>query len=308
MGLFSHFRDGLARTREAFSGSLRKLFGRGIDADSIEQLEEILILADVGVASATRIVADLQKAYQDGLIRADDDLVQRLRNDMAQQMLQDPVQLNLNPDGLTVIMVVGVNGTGKTTSIAKLAKYFTDQGKSVVLGAGDTFRAAAAEQLEIWSRRIGVQLIRHEHGADPGAVAFDAAAAAIARKADVLIFDTAGRLHTQKNLMQELSKIQRVLAKQVPGSPHEVLLVLDATTGQNAISQAKLFAEHVNVTGIFLAKLDGTAKGGIVLAIRNQLKVPVKFIGTGETADDIEVFDARRFVDALFEQEDTHAG
>jgi fused signal recognition particle receptor len=303
MGFLSKIRQGLSRTREAFAGSLRKLIGRKIDAESIEELEEALILADVGVTAASQIVADLQKAYEQGIIKKGEDLVARLKADMSQQMLQDPVHLNMNPDGLTVVMMVGVNGTGKTTSIGKLAQYIQRQGKTVVLGAGDTFRAAAAEQLEIWSKRAGVQLVRHAHGSDPAAVAFDAAEAALARKADVLIVDTAGRLHTEKNLMQELSKIERVLGKKVPGAPHEVLLVLDATTGQNAISQAKLFAEHVKLTGIFLAKLDGTAKGGIVLAIRSQLKIPVKFIGTGETAEDIEVFDARRFVEALFEEE-----
>jgi len=308
MGILSHIRDGLARTREAFAGKLRKLLGRELSEESIEELEETLILADVGVAGATEIVEDLRRAYRQKEIKKGDDLVARLKKDMTEQMLQDPVHLNMNPDGLTVIMVVGVNGTGKTTSIGKLARYLKEQGKSVVLGAGDTFRAAAAEQLEIWSKRSGVQLVRHAHGADPGAVAFDAAEAALARKADVLIVDTAGRLHTEKNLMQELSKIERVLNKRVPGSPHEVLLVLDATTGQNAISQAKQFSEHTKLTGIFLAKLDGTAKGGIVLAIRQQLKVPVKCIGTGEQAEDIEVFDARRFVEALFEQEGQDAG
>ena len=307
MGFLSNIRQGLARTREAFAGNLRKLLGRKIDAESIEELEEALILADVGVAAASQIVGDLQKAYQNGEISKGDDLVERLKCDMVGQMAQDPAKLNTNPNGLTVVMVVGVNGTGKTTSIGKLASLLSREGKKVVLAAGDTFRAAAGEQLEIWSKRAGVEIVRHAHGADPGAVAFDGAAAALARGADVLIVDTAGRLHTQKNLMQELSKIERVLAKQVSGAPHEVLLVLDATTGQNAISQAKMFGEHVKVTGIFLAKLDGTAKGGIVLAIRKQLQIPVKFIGTGEKAEDIEVFDAGRFVEALFEEEGSHA-
>ena len=300
MALFSRIRNGLARTREAFAGRLRKLLGRELDAEAIDDLEEALILADVGVAAAGKIVEDLQQAYRDKVIRKGDDLIARLKTDMTEQMLQDPVHLNENPDGLTVIMVVGVNGTGKTTSIGKLAKFLVEQGKSVILAAGDTFRAAAAEQLEIWSKRTGVQIVRHQSGADPGAVVFDAAEAALARNADVLIVDTAGRLHTEVNLMRELGKVERILAKKIPGAPHEVLLVLDATTGQNAISQARLFGEHVKLTGIFLAKLDGTAKGGIVLAIRNQLKIPVKFIGTGETADDIEVFDALRFVEALF--------
>ena len=300
MAFFSRIRSGLARTREAFAGSIRKLLGREIDETVIDELEETLILADIGVGAASQIVEDLRQAYRDKLIRKGDDLVDRLKSDMAEQMLQDPVHLNENPDGLTVVMVVGVNGTGKTTSIGKLARFLTDRGKSVLLAAGDTFRAAAAEQLEIWSERAGAQIVRHASGADPGAVVYDAAEAALARGVDVLIVDTAGRLHTEVNLMRELAKIERVLTKKIPDAPHEVLLVLDATTGQNAISQAKLFAQHVKLTGIFLAKLDGTAKGGIVLAIRNQLNIPVKFIGIGETADDMEVFDSGRFVDALF--------
>lgn len=276
------------------------MLGRELDSDLIDELEEALILADVGVGAATQIVEDLRQAYRDKVIQKGDDLVSRLKSDMTEQMLQDTVHLNENPDGLTVVMVVGVNGTGKTTSIGKLAQFLKKQGKSVMVAAGDTFRAAAAEQLEIWSKRAGVQIVRHASGADPGAVVFDATEAALARNIDVLIVDTAGRLHTEVNLMRELAKIERVLAKKVPNAPHEVLLVLDATTGQNAISQAQLFAEHVRLTGLFLAKLDGTARGGIVLAIRNQLRIPVKFIGTGETADDIEIFDAQRFVDALF--------
>ncbi len=300
MALFNRIRNGLARTREAFAGRIRKLLGRELDDDLIDELEEALILADVGVGAATQIVEDLRQAYRDKLIQKDEDLVARLKSDMTEQMLQDAVHLNENPDGLTVVMVVGVNGTGKTTSIGKLAKFLKDRDKSVMVAAGDTFRAAAAEQLEIWSKRAGVQIVKHTSGADPGAVVFDATEAALARNIDVLIVDTAGRLHTEVNLMRELAKIERVLARKVPNAPHEVLLVLDATTGQNAISQAQLFAEHVRLTGLFLAKLDGTARGGIVLAIRNQLRIPVKFIGTGETADDIEIFDAQRFVDALF--------
>ena len=300
MALFNRIRNGLARTREAFAGRIRKLLGRELDVGLIDELEEALILADFGVGAATQIVEDLRQAYRDKLIQKGEDLVARLKSDMTEQMLQDTVHLNENPDGLTVVMVVGVNGTGKTTSIGKLAKFLKDQGKSVMVAAGDTFRAAAAEQLEIWSKRAGAQIVKHASGADPGAVVFDATEAALARNIDVLIVDTAGRLHTEVNLMRELAKIERVLARKVPNAPHEVLLVLDATTGQNAISQAQLFAEHVRLTGLFLAKLDGTAKGGIVLAIRNQLRIPVKFIGTGETADDIEIFDAQRFVDALF--------
>ena len=201
----------------------------------------------------------------------------------------------------TVILIVGVNGTGKTTSIAKLANMFREQGKSVLLGACDTFRAAANEQLQIWGERVRVELVRHQPGADPAAVAYDSVEAALARKSDILIVDTAGRLHTKANLMKELSKIRNVIAKKIPGAPHETLLVLDATTGQNAIAQAKIFKEATDVTGLFIAKLDGTAKGGIVLAIKRELAIPVRFIGIGEKADDIEPFDAERFVEALFD-------
>lgn len=300
MAFFGKIKEGLARTRQALMGRIQSIFGRKIDPETLDELEEALILADVGVAATGKIIADLQAAYRNKTIEKGADVIERLRADMIVGMKQDVVRLNFNPHGVTVIMVAGVNGSGKTTSIAKLAKYLKDQGKSVMVAAGDTYRAAATEQLAIWADRVGVEIVKHGHGSDPAAVAFDAADAAVARKTDVLIVDTAGRLHTEKNLMQELSKIQRVLGKKIPGAPHEVLLVLDATTGQNAISQARLFGEHVPVTGIFLAKLDGTAKGGIVVAIRSQLEIPVKFIGVGETADDIEVFDAERFVQALF--------
>jgi fused signal recognition particle receptor len=209
-------------------------------------------------------------------------------------------QIRWAPSGPTVILVTGINGSGKTTSVAKLAYYFTKQGKKVILGACDTFRAAAVEQLSVWSERIGVQIVKHDQGADPGAVAYDACEAAIARKADILLIDTAGRLHTQDNLMRELGKIQKVVERKMPGAPHEVLLVLDATIGQNALNQAKQFSQHVSVTGIVLAKLDGSARGGVVVGIRDQLNVPVKFVGLGETPADIEPFDPAVFVEALF--------
>jgi len=205
-------------------------------------------------------------------------------------------------EGPTVILVTGINGSGKTTSVAKLAWYFSNQGKKVILGACDTFRAAAVAQLTIWSERIGVQIVKHDQGADPAAVAYDSCEAAVARGADVLLIDTAGRLHTQDHLMRELGKIQKVVARKIPGAPHEVLLVLDATIGQNAVMQATQFARHVSVSGIFLAKLDGSAKGGIVVGIRDQLNVPVKFVGLGETPTDIELFDPEVFMEALFAQ------
>jgi fused signal recognition particle receptor len=210
-------------------------------------------------------------------------------------------QLHLAPSGPTVILVAGVNGTGKTTSIAKLAYILNRNNKKVIVAACDTFRAAAIEQLTIWADRIGAQIVKHQIGGDPAAVAFDACEAAMAREADVLILDTAGRLHTKKDLMQQLTKIRDVTARKIPGSPHEVILVLDATTGQNAIAQAKIFTESINLTGIFLAKLDGTARGGIVIAIKDQLDIPVKFVGLGEKPEDIAEFDPEKFVEALFD-------
>ena len=205
-----------------------------------------------------------------------------------------------NPDGPTVWLVAGVNGVGKTTSIAKLAKLYKDQGKRVMICAGDTYRAAAVDQISIWSERVGVEIVKHQQGGDPAAVAYDAIEAAIARKVDLLIVDTAGRLHTKEHLMRELEKIEKVIQRRLPGAPHEVLLVLDATTGQNAVMQARLFHESIKLTGLFIAKLDGTAKGGIVVGMRDQIDLPVKFIGLGEGADDIEPFDANLFVEALF--------
>jgi len=304
-GFFSKLASGLSRTHRKFTSRLRELLGRKIDDETLDELEELLILADMGVETTGRIIEDLRSAYRDGKIEKGADLLERLKCDLKESLEEKDVRLNVADGGLTVIMVVGVNGTGKTTSIAKLSKRLSGEGKKVLLAASDTFRAAAVEQLDIWAERVKVDIVKHRSGADPAAVAFDAAEAALARDCDVLIVDTAGRLHTEKNLMDELNKIQRVLGKKIPGAPHEVLLVLDAVTGQNAISQARTFAEHVSVTGIFLAKLDGTAKGGIVVAIRNQLDIPVKFIGVGEHEDDIAVFDPDAFVEALFAQEKT---
>ncbi|KPK99815.1 MAG: signal recognition particle-docking protein FtsY, partial [Planctomycetes bacterium SM23_65] len=284
-----------------------ELLGRKIDADTLDQLEELLILSDMGVETTTKIIDDLRTAYREKRIEKGADFLELLKADVKRNLEERGSQLRAAESGPTVILVVGVNGTGKTTSIAKLARRLSGEGKKVLLAASDTFRAAAVEQLDIWAGRVKVDIVKHRSGSDPAAVAFDAAEAALARKCDVLIVDTAGRLHTETNLMQELNKIQRVLGKKVPGAPHEVLLVLDATTGQNAIQQAKTFAEHVSVTGIFLAKLDGTARGGIVVAIRNQLDIPVKFIGVGEHEDDIAVFEPGPFVEALFAAEDEPA-
>jgi len=296
-----HLAAGLARTRQRLVGSLRSLLaGRSIDEDLLDELEERLIGADIGVATATRIRADLEAAYKDRRLQKGEDVIEFLKAEMKQYWPAADRSVRLADKAPTVILVAGINGSGKTTSAAKLGYQFKAEGKKVCLAAADTFRAAAVEQLSIWAERIGVDIVRGSGGADPAAVAFDACDAAVARGADVLLVDTAGRLHTQDNLMRELTKIRNVVAKKIPGAPHEVLLVLDATTGQNAISQARVFMQAVDVTGIFLAKLDGTAKGGIVVAIQNELKLPVKFVGIGEKPTDVEPFDPESFVEALF--------
>ncbi len=302
-GFFKKLVAGLTKTKATLTTGLKELFGRKMSAETLDELEELLILSDLGVEATTKIVEDLRVAYRDRKIEKGAEFIDLIKADLKKSLVEQDNRLIVAPAPPTVIMVVGVNGTGKTTSIAKLAKRLSGEGKRVLLAASDTFRAAATEQLEIWAHRVGVEIIKHKSGADPAAVAFDAADAAIARKCDVLIVDTAGRLHTETNLMNELNKIQRVLAKKIPGAPHEVLLVLDATTGQNAIAQARNFRQHVNVTGLFLAKLDGTAKGGIVVAIRRELDIPVKFIGLGEKEDDMAVFDPAEFVDALFAED-----
>ena len=296
-------KQGLQKTRAKLASGFKAILtlGRKLDADCLEELEEMLITADIGPAVAMKIVSDLQQAYKDKEIEDSAKVLEFLKNDLKEGLRGWDTEIHFAPAPPTVILVAGVNGSGKTTSIAKLAHLMKKDGQSVLLSASDTFRAAAVEQLDIWSRRIGVDIVRHQMGADPGAVVFDALEAAVARNTDVVIVDTAGRLHTERNLMNELEKIHRVIGKKVPGAPHEVLLVLDATTGQNAISQAKLFSEAIGVTGIILAKLDGTAKGGIVLGMRHQIDIPVKLIGVGEQPPDIQTFDGDAFVDALFE-------
>ena len=295
-------KESLQKTCSKLASGFRDIFKmfNTIDEAALDRLEEVMISADVGVEATGQIIESARKAYKDGKIKDGPALEAFVKNGMKEILRQEESCIRLCDKPPTVILVAGVNGSGKTTSIAKLGYYFKGEGKKVLLAASDTFRAAAVEQLTIWSERIGVDIIKHQQGADPAAVAYDAIEAAVARNVDVLIVDTAGRLHTQRNLMQELSKIERVLKKKVPDAPHEVLMVLDATTGQNAISQAKLFNEAIGLTGIVLSKLDGTAKGGIVLAIRKQLNIPVKFIGLGEHMEDIETFDVERFVDALF--------
>ena len=292
---------GLARTKEKFLGGLKALLvGRKLDEDLLAELEQKLIEADLGVAASRKIRADLQAAFADKRITKSEEVIPFLKQELKSYWPPADRAIRLAPAGPTVVLVVGVNGSGKTTSVAKLAGLFKAQGKKVLLAAGDTFRAAAVQQLSIWADRAGVEIVKAAAGTDPGAVVFDACTAALARGIDYLVVDTAGRLHTQDHLMRELTKVKNVLSRKIPGAPHEVLLVLDATTGQNAISQAKAFLAATEVSGIFLAKLDGTAKGGIVVALRSELNLPVKFVGIGEQADDVEHFDPEEFVEALF--------
>jgi fused signal recognition particle receptor len=306
MGIFTKtadfFKDRLGKTRSKISSSLLSVLslGRDIDDELLDELEQTLISDDIGVETTDKLISDLRQAYRNRHIARTDDVIPFLKEHMKSYWPQRDRQLRLAETGPTVVLVAGVNGTGKTTSIAKLGYIFTRNGNKVIVAACDTFRAAAVEQLSIWAERIGVQIVKHQHGADPAAVAFDACEAAVARGADILILDTAGRLHTKKDLMMQLTKIRDVVARKIPGAPNEVLLVLDATTGQNAIAQAKIFTEAINVTGIFLAKLDGTARGGIVIAIKDQLDIPVKFVGLGEKPEDIAEFDPEKFVEALF--------
>jgi len=307
MGIFTktagYFKDRLGKTRNKISSSLAAVLslGRNIDDALLDNLEETLISDDIGVETTDKLISDLRQAYQTRQIAATDDIVPFLKEHIKSYWPDRDRKLRLAATGPTVILVAGVNGSGKTTSIAKLAFILSRDNKKVIVAACDTFRAAAVEQLSIWAERIGVQIVKQKRGSDPAAVAFDACKAAIARDTDFLILDTAGRLHTQKDLMRQLTKIRDVVSRKITEAPNEVLLVLDATTGQNAIAQAKMFAEAIDVTGIFLAKLDGTARGGIVIAIKDQLDIPVKFVGLGEKPEDIAEFDPETFVEALFE-------
>jgi fused signal recognition particle receptor len=303
MGLFDKLKQGLNKTMRVLNTDVRDLFkseGRLIDDEFLAELQEKLIKTDMGVKSAQEIVNEIATNFRARVVQMDD-IVAKIKEKLKALLAQEESPIRLAASGTTVIMVAGVNGAGKTTSIAKLANLFRSQGKSVVLGAADTFRAAAVEQLSIWADRLGVEIVKGEQGSDPAAVAHRAVAAALEKNADVCIVDTAGRLQTQQNLMQQLTKISRVMAKQIPEAPHEVLLVLDATTGQNGISQAKHFTDAVNCTGIVLAKLDGTAKGGVVVAIRQQVGLPVKYVGVGEKPEDLALFVPDEFVEALFE-------
>ncbi len=299
------FKEGLTKTRDSFAGKVNDLVARyrKVDEEFFEELEEILISADVGFETVMELIDELKMEVKRRNI-SDTKEVQAVISEKLVEIYNSDDEgsstLNLQKDALTVILFVGVNGVGKTTTIGKLAHKFKSEGKSVLLAAGDTFRAGAIEQLEVWGERVGVEVIKQGEGSDPAAVMYDAVQSAKARKTDILICDTAGRLQNKVNLMKELEKVKRVIEREIPGAPHEVLLALDATTGQNALIQAKTFKEATNVSGIVLTKLDGTAKGGIVLAIRNELKIPVKFVGLGEKMDDLQEFDAEKYVYGLF--------
>jgi len=310
MGLFDKLKSALTKTKDVLRTDVRDLFKKGeiLDEAKLEEFHRGLITTDMGVASAGEIVTELRE--KQGGRTVDPDAVWKLVKDKLKEILRgsgdckwdktDPLSpLTLAESGPTVILVCGVNGAGKTTSIAKLANYLQKSGKKALLAAGDTFRAAAVEQLTMWAGRLGCEIVKKEQGADPASVAFEGCAKALEIGADVAIIDTAGRLQTSQNLMQELEKIHRVIGKQIPGGPHETLLVLDATTGQNGLSQASKFSEIAHCTGIVLAKLDGTAKGGVVVAIRKQMGIPVKYVGVGEQIDDLELFSPDDFVDAL---------
>jgi len=307
MGFFSKTLDklksALGKTKEVLTTDVRTLFvpGRQIDDAFLDEMEEKLIRADMGVMRVQSLKSAVRESWKLGKIKNADQAEGVIRDQLLSLFGAEEHELTLSAVAPTVILVAGINGAGKTTSIAKLAWILKNQmGKKVMVCASDTFRAAAVDQLATWADRIGVEIVKHKQGADPAAVAYDACEAAKSRGIDVLIVDTAGRLHTQQHLMAELTKIRNVVAKRIKGAPHEVLLVLDATTGQNGVLQAKNFGAAIDVTGIILAKLDGTAKGGVVIAIKDQLNIPVKFVGLGETPQDIETFDPARFVDALF--------
>jgi len=303
MGLFEKLKQGLKKTKQFFKTDIRDLFkseGQLVDDKFVDQLFETLVKTDMGVEAAQEIADEIRTGFRARVVKMDE-ILEQIKTTLKAILAQPADPIHYATSGPTVIMVAGVNGAGKTTTIAKLAAMFQGEGKRVVLGAADTFRAAAVEQLTIWAKRLGAEIVTGASGSDPASVAHRAVAQAVQTGADVCIVDTAGRLQTQQNLMQELSKIHRVLGKQIPEAPHEVLLVLDATTGQNGISQAWHFTDAVRCTGLVLAKLDGTAKGGVVVAIRKTVGLPVKYIGVGEKAEDLALFDPDKFVDALFE-------
>ena len=301
MGFFDKLKEGLSKTRKNVTEKIDQIlvsFGK-IDDDLFDELEEILITSDVGIETSLKIIENLKKEVREKKLTNPSDIREILKSQLTEILSDNDSELKLNTP-LSVIVVLGVNGVGKTTSIGKIANILKEEGKKVLLAAGDTFRAAAIDQLEVWAKRADVEIIKSTEGSDPASVVFDAIKAAKSRNIDVLICDTAGRLHTKKNLMEELKKIVRIIRRELPDADMETLLVLDATTGQNAISQARIFNEAVDVSGIVLTKLDGTAKGGIVVAIKSELDIPVKLVGVGEKMDDLQKFNAREFVEALF--------
>lgn len=301
MGFFDKLKAGLEKTRKSFTEKIEQLvIGYAtIDDEFLDDLEAVLLSADVGVSTTAKLMAEIRSGIKSKEINSPDDLQPFLKAKISAMLLKDSSEQATQQPPI-VMLIVGVNGVGKTTTIGKLANYYHEAGKKVLIAAGDTFRAAAIDQLEIWGQRTNTEVIKHAEGSDPAAVAFDAVQAAKARKADVVIIDTAGRLHTKSNLMEELKKINRVIAKEIPDAPHETLLVLDATTGQNAINQARLFGDAVKLSGVVLTKLDGTAKGGVVIAIKNELDLPVKWVGVGEGVNDLRPFEPAEFAAALF--------
>lgn len=300
MGFFDRLKEGLTKTRKGFIEKVESVFvGRTIDDESLEELEEVLISSDVGVKAAADIVRVFKEKARKGEIKGAGDVRDLLKEEMA-NLLGPSQPLLITGERPFVILTVGVNGVGKTTTIGKLSGRYTAEGRTVLLGAADTFRAAAIDQLEIWAKRTDAQIVKHESGSDPAAVAYDSVEASKSRNVDVVIIDTAGRLHTKSSLMEELKKIRRVIDKSIPGAPHETLLILDATTGQNALRQAEIFHNAIGVTGIALTKLDGTAKGGIVFAVRRELGIPIRLVGVGEGIEDLRDFDSKDFVEALF--------
>ena len=301
MGFFSKIKDGLKKTKESMVKKMQKVVNSftKIDEELFEQLEETMIMSDMGVETSVQICDELRKRIKERGI-TDPSVIMELIQEIVAEMMGDDIELDLSSKP-SVIMVIGVNGAGKTTTIGKMCHQFINDGKKVVVAAADTFRAAAIDQLQVWTDRAGADIVKHAEGSDPASVVFDAIAAAKARNCDVLICDTAGRLHNKKNLMDELAKMNRIIEREAPDSSKEVLLVLDATTGQNAVNQARLFKEVAPISGIVLTKLDGTAKGGIVISIKNELGIPVKLIGVGEKIDDLQPFNSRDFVRALFE-------
>ena len=303
-GFFDKLKKGLSKTHEGFVEKIDRLFlgKKTIDQDLLDELEAVLFTADLGVKTSTQLIEGVQQGLKRGELLEPEKVKAFIKQEITRilQSAEKPLSIDFSQTKPFVIMVVGVNGVGKTTTIAKIAHQYTEQRRKVLIGAADTFRAAAVEQLEIWAKRVGADLIKQSKGSDPSAVAFDSIHAAKARNADLVFIDTAGRIHTKANLMEELKKVKRIVGREHPGAPHEILLILDATTGQNAISQAKLFDEAVGITGIALTKLDGTAKGGIIVGITEELKIPIRYVGVGEGMDDLREFNASEFIQALF--------